>query len=259
MSETPDTRVRNAQLPKPKLVIFDDDSVLLQRFTKEYTALGYAVEPVLVGVGANDRLFVDRRIKHHRSDYDAARENDPNDWEYQDRMQMPERTVQSELQEATRSGDSTGVAIYSAMSEFTYGVTSKAQVREVLREIKPDFVLSDLQMRRFADYDDMTPEQRAADDDTVMGTDIMALAKQEMPHAMRAIHSGAWTQEEGLHANILAVRKQLHEEAKIDADANGYAAFAKDTWFTATTAAKVQAYFQDEADKSRGQSTAARV
>lgn len=257
MSTRPDNIT--TERARPRLVIFDDDSVLLERFTKEYTALGYAVEPVLVAVGSNDGLIVDGRIKHHRSDYDPVRENDPNDWEYQDRLQLPERTVIDELRVAQREGDSTGIAIYSAMRGFTYGVTSKTQVRALLQEIKPDFVLSDLQMRSFADYDDMTPQQRFEDDDTIMGTDIMALAKQEVPHAPRAIHSGAWTQEEGLRPHTLAVRKMLHDDAQIVADQEGYGVFAKDTWLTAATPALVQGYFKAEQAKGRGHEGFGRV
>lgn len=235
---------------KPRLIILDDDSVLLQRFTAQYRRHGYEVIPVLVADGNNDTLFVDGRIRQGAAELPQAEEPTAQD---------PQRTVADELREAQRQVKAdplkhrfaTDLAIYTAMQEFTYGVKSKHELRALLSELKPDCVLSDMQMRRPADPDASEEHQRA-DPDCIMGDHVMAMAKEILPNAARAIHTGQYTLSEDMIQNwdahqIEDMRSRyqtLCAEANAQAQPHGYRVFAKDQKGHATTLNQVDAYFK---------------
>lgn len=258
---------------KGKLVIFDDSAKLLLRFTETFTKLGYDVVPVYVSDGDYDRLIADGKFKRgvppheefatYREEKAAANE-------------VPENTLDTEMAELQRQIKTPSDRHQSAfdqlemMSHFPYAVKSKADVANILREVKPDFVLSDMEMRRPADPD-MSKEEQALDDDTVMGNHIMAIAAQTLPDVPRAIHTGQYTISDDLRIRIeekypddLDARNAefsswheryaaLCEQANTDPELvkYDYRIFPKDETGQTARAEQIDAHFEEQRGRGR--------
>lgn len=204
MNETPNTIVSGTAKPRPKLVIFDDSAKLLMRFTQTFAQLGYEVIPVYVSDRNYDRLIADGKFKRGvppQVDFATYRE------EKAAASKEPENTLDTEMAALQRQIKTPSDRHQSAfdqlemMSHFPYALKSRGDVANILREVKPDFVLSDMEMRRPVDPD-MSEDEQALDDDTVMGNHIMAIAAQTLPDVPRAIHTGQYTISDDLRHSI---------------------------------------------------------
>jgi hypothetical protein len=260
MEKKPDTTVHAIERAKPRLLICDDDPVLLVRFAAQYRARGYDVIPVMVSSGFEDRLMQDGRMKQGE---DVAPLNAFEEPTHKD----PVSTVASELAHARdvakyNSGEEYAARVtrFEAMQQITYGVVSKTQLRALMQEVKPDFVLSDREMRRPADPD-IPAQEQAEDDDVLLGEHVMAMAAAVFPSAPRAIHTGKYTVQPELRAqldgdSLAKWRARFASDcAKANAalgDAPAYRIFPKDEADTHTTCAAVDAYFRPDAGRARG-------
>lgn len=260
MEPTPTKTVHAIERAKPRLLICDDDPQLLVRFTAQYRARGYDVTPVMVSDGYDDRLMQDGRIKQGEPPppHDAFAEPEHRD---------PISTVASELAHARDVAKynsdeeyAARVARFEAMQQIEHGVTSKTQLRALLQELKPDFVLSDREMRRPADPD-MPAHAQAEDDDVLLGEHVMDMAAALLPNAPRAIHTGQYTVQPLLRARLDAAgldewRSRFASScAQANAalgDAPAYRIFPKDEADTHTTCNAVDAYFRGDAGRARG-------
>lgn len=256
---------------KGKLVIFDDSAKLLMRFTETFTQLGYEVIPVYVSDRNYDRLIADGKFKRgipqdnpsmtYREEKAAASD-------------VPENTLDTEMAELQRQIKTPSDRHQSAfdqlemMSHFTYAVKSKTDVANILREVQPDFVLSDMEMRRPEDPD-MSKEDQAQDDNTVLGNHVMAIAAHELPEVPRAIHSGLYTIDDDLRARINAMdevkgqeeeafwRKRYdsyleHDNASPEALKYNYRHFPKDETGQTVRAEKIDVHFEEQRGRGLG-------
>lgn len=247
MSETPDTRVRGAQRKKPTLVILDDEEKLLLRYARRFTALGYDVKPVLVL--PEDREY-DRDLFHGgrlKQEWTAAEQSEMKDYAWQDK-QVSLRTVATALREAEqRAGTNRRydheVAFYRRLRHIPYGVKNAEEAAALLSELKPDYVLSDYQMRQ----KDYVPEGTE-----FVGSDVMELAAKICPDAPRAIHTGMYKVDpEWSTERQDSMRSQLMRE-RVFAEKDGHGLFAKqESQHKPSFAAKgpvreIQQYFQSQ-------------
>ncbi len=249
MIQTPDNHICEAKRSRPKLVIFDDDPLLLVRFTRQYQELGYEVTPVMVPNSLDseeDRLFSNGRIvqgdRVELGLYEEPRHKDPV-YTVGALLAHAEQTYQYN---STADHKET-VDRYAAMHSIERGVKSKTEARALLAEIKPDCVLSDMTMREFSDNRG-DAEAQAVDDDTILGTHIMQLAAEIVPQAPRAIHSDGYTQHPHLNPKLLEVRRQDLREARQTAKALGHQVHPKDLPEENSTAHTIHAHFKQAPD-----------
>lgn len=259
MEQTPDTHVQSVERVKPRLLICDDDPQLLVRFAAQYRARGYDVVPVLVSDGYHDQLMKDGRIKQGEMPSD-----DPlSEPAHRD----PQSTVADQLVHARNVAKYNAndkyaeeVARFEAMQQIERGVTSKTQLRAIMQEVKPDFVLSDREMRRPMDPD-MPAAQQAVEDDVILGDHVMAMVAALLPNVPHAIHTGQYTVSHSMRKNCTpeqlekqrALRREWcgWENEKLGVN-SPYRVFPKDEPDTHSTCDAVDAYFRTGAGLSRG-------
>lgn len=232
-TRTPDPIVTHINRAKPTLVIFDDDPIMLKQFAAQYDEQ-FTVIRVLVGNRNDDDLFLGGgKIRQQLQPEDIIAADD---WEAQDAHRTEPRSVQGILEEFhKKSADRTSnhnrydadVEYYEAVAECDYGVHRKDEVKQLLSQIKPDAVLSDMNMRN-PQQSGTTAEQQAADPDVIMGDHVMAMVKAFDATIPRAVHTTKLdTQDSWPEARKEAKRSERHA-AQAVAEQNGYRLFSKD-------------------------------
>lgn len=195
MSQKPDTVVSDVAARKPRLLVFDDDVNQLAKYCAKL-ARDYTVEGVLVSFASDaDAILKDAFA---RRDWDKA----------------------SDLLEAD---------IYR-FNSAKHLVTNQTELRDLLRERQPDFVLSDLQMR---------PEMPQ-----VMGTDVMRIASEELPDSRRALHTAA---SFARTAPVSALSNYDKKERAVLVKAmkeDGFKTFPKPTWHQPFDASPIIDHFE---------------
>lgn len=238
-TSAPSSKVTSIAKAKPKLVIFDDNSRLLKAFVEKYEALGYAVTGVYVSDGSFDHLMSNGRF--HRG---SALVSYVDDWRVQDAMQMAKQnddsavkpepmTVERALAEAqvkmenrhSRSPRERGMVQNCQgilqLPDTVYAVSSTQQAANILRQVDPDFVLSDLNMRK----------RSLVALDPLMGTDVMAMAGEICPASVRVLHSSKYTfydQQAFDDKMSNPDDRRKYEQALADAADGGYLIRSKD-------------------------------
>ena len=233
---------------KPTLVIFDDDPVMLKQFAMQYDK-DFTVIRVLVSNRDHEDLFVGDGTIRQQPDPRQAIAAD--DWEAQDAHREAPRDVRTILagfrkhaddRTSTHSRYDADVEFYEAIAECDYGVSSKQEVADLLRSIKPNAVLSDMEMRKPTDYD-ATPEQQAADPEVVMGDHVMAMVKAFNPATPRAVHTTKYDVQESWPENRKAAQKTTRCVAETQAEKDGYLLRSKDPHGTKGLADELAGYF----------------
>lgn len=244
MSETPTNQT--TQRARPKLVLFDDEPKLLVRYARDFRVLGYDVYPVLVL--PEDRefdkdLFAGGRLKQ---DFTDEEKELMADFRWQDK-QVKLRSVGSALADAekrtpTNSRYSEEGEYYRALQQIPYGVTNKEEAADLLRELKPDCVLSDYQMRQ----EDYVPAGSE-----LIGDDVMALAKEICPEATRAIHTGMYRARKDALQEQKDYQKERLQVARVGASKEGHGLFAKQHLGETEAVRDIDAYFSAGQQKGR--------
>lgn len=161
MSQKPDTVVSDVAARKPRLLVFDDDVNQLANYCAALSHK-YEVEGVLVSFSSE----IDALSKECFAD---------NDW--------------VEAMDVLEAYD------IQSFDSVKHLVTSKTELRDLLKDRKPDYVLSDYQMRH--------------GDTAISGADVMRIAAEVAPRAPRAVHTGAGFAQ---HTKV----KNLNEDEKVE-------------------------------------------
>jgi|GEM_PF-4499867 len=251
---TPTATVTHIAREKPVLVLFDDDPIMLKQFAAQYDTY-FNVVRVLVDNRHDVDLFLGNGTI--RQELLPGEGIAADDWEAQDAHRQVPRSVQSILQEfRKKSADRTSehnrydadIEYYEAVAACDYGVKSKDEVKQLLDQIKPNAVLSDMNMRATKNLG-ATPEAQAADPDVIMGHHVMAMVEALDPTIPKVVHTTKFDIQDAWSEPRKEAQRNLLNAAQMQAKHKGYRIYSKDEKGIKGVAAEVAAYLLNTADK----------
>lgn len=141
----------------------------------------------------------------------------------------------------SRNWDTASVLLEADSNKFNpvkHLVTSHEELRRLLSERKPDFVLSDFQMRH--------------GDTPLTGVDVMRIASETVPDAPRAIHTGAGFAREIPVKRMNSYDKEDRAHIIKAMREYGFKVFPKPRWDQVFDPTPIEAHFSATGGRSLG-------